>query len=58
MRNSQSCARAITYKQYEKFKAKNLLKLVIKYRDYRLALIMIEELNLKQYISTVYDDWC
>lgn len=31
---------------------------MLKFRDYKLALLMIEQLNLKQYISLVYDDWC
>jgi hypothetical protein len=43
----------------EKFKAKNVLKLVLKYRDYGLALKMIEILgNLKGYQPLVYEDWC
>lgn len=42
LRNSPNCARAITYKQFEKFKAKNILKLMLKFRDYRLALLLIE----------------
>jgi hypothetical protein len=58
LRNSQCCPRAITYKQFEKFKAKNILKLLLKFRDYRLALLIIEHLDLKQYVSMVYDDWC
>ena len=52
------CARGITFKQFEKFKAKNILKLLLKYRDYNLALAIIEQLNLKQYVSQVYEDWC
>lgn len=58
LRNSTNCARAITYKQFEKFKSKNILKLLLKFRDYRLALLMIDQLGLKQYVSMVYDDWC
>jgi hypothetical protein len=42
LRNSQNCGRAITYKQFEKFKSKNILKLLLRFRDYRLALLMIE----------------
>lgn len=49
LRNSTMSGRAITYKQFEKFKAKNILKLLLKQRDYKLALTMIEQLNLKQY---------
>ena len=51
-------ARAITFKQLEKFKPKNILKLLLKYRDYQLALTVIEQLNLKQYVSSVYEEWC
>ena len=58
LRNSPNCARAITYKQFDKFKAKNVLKLMLRFRDYHLAIVMIEHLNLKQYLSMVYDDWC
>ena len=58
LRNSSNCSRALTYKQFEKFKPKNILKLLLKFRDYRLALLMIDQLNLKQYIPLVYDDWC
>jgi hypothetical protein len=58
LRNSINCGRAITYKQFERFKAKNILKLMLKFRDYRLALLMIDQLSLKQYQSMVYDDWC
>jgi hypothetical protein len=58
LRNSQNCARAMTMRQFEKVKAKNVLRMLLKFRDYRLALVMIEQLNLKQYTSLVYDDWC
>jgi hypothetical protein len=58
LRNSQNCGRAMTYKQFEKVKAKNVLKLLLKFRDYRLSLLMIDQLNLKQYVPLVYDDWC
>ena len=67
LRNSQNvsrlvltlqCARAITFKQFEKFKAKNVLRLLLKHRDYKLALQVIEQLNLKQYAPMVYEDWC
>jgi hypothetical protein len=58
LRHSSNCARAITYKQFEKLKAKNVLKLLMKYRDYKLAIQLIEVLNLKQYLPQVYEDWC
>ena len=34
-----------------------MIKLLLKYRDYRLAILVIEQLNLKE-LSTVYEDWC
>ena len=30
----------------------------MKYGDYKLATTMIDVLNLKQYLPTVYEDWC
>jgi len=48
----------MTYKQFEKFKAKNVLRLLLKHRDYKLALQIVEHLNLKQYAPMVYEDWC
>lgn len=42
LRNSINCARAITYKQFLSIKSKNFLKLLLKFRDYRLALVMID----------------
>ena len=57
MRHSPTFARAITYSQLDKFKAKNIIKLLIKYRDYKLAILVIEQLNLKN-LSVVYEDWC
>lgn len=47
LRHSNECSRAITYRQFEKFKAKKMLSLLYKYRDYKLALIMIDNLNYK-----------
>ena len=47
LRNSPLCARAITFKQIDKFKPKNVLRLLLKYRDYKLAITMIDMLNLK-----------
>ena len=42
MRNSPQFSRAITYTQLDKFKPKNMIKLLIKYRDYKLAILVIE----------------
>lgn len=30
----------------------------MKYGDYKLAVTMIDILNLKQYLPIVYEDWC
>lgn len=30
----------------------------MKWRDYKLAVKLIEVLNLKQYLPQVYEDWC
>jgi len=57
IRNSKECARAITYKQLEKFKHKNILKLLLKFRDYKLAIQLIDLLNLKQSLNMVYEEW-
>mmetsp|Transcript_23833 Transcript_23833/g.31908 ORF Transcript_23833/g.31908 Transcript_23833/m.31908 type:complete len:181 (-) Transcript_23833:1368-1910(-) len=57
MRHSAHFARAITYTQLDKYKAKNIIRLLIKYRDYKLAILVIEQLNLKN-LSVVYEDWC
>ena len=56
MRNSPNFARAITFQQLKNFKAKNIIKMLLKYRDYRLAILVIEQLNLKN-LPIVYEDW-
>jgi hypothetical protein len=57
LRHSQICARAITYQQFAKYKPKRMLKLLYKYRDYKHALTLIDNLNFKQYLPQVYEDW-
>jgi hypothetical protein len=57
LRHSTICPRAITYQQFEKYKPKNMLKLFYKFRDYKQALTLIDNLNLKQYLPQVYEDW-
>lgn len=57
MRHSQVCARAVTYQQFEKYKPKRMLKLLYKFRDYKHALTLIDNLNFKQYLPQVYEDW-
>ena len=57
LRNSEICGRAVTYQQFEKYKPKRMLKLLYKFRDYKHALTLIENLNFKQYLPQVYEDW-
>jgi len=57
LRHSKVCARAITYNQFEKYKPKRMLKLLYKFRDYPLALTLIDNLDFKQYLPQVYEDW-
>ena len=35
-----------------------MLRQLLKYRDYKMALQMIDYLSLKQYTPQVYEDWC
>lgn len=57
LRNAKNLPRAITYTQFEVFKAKNIVKLLLKHRDFALAALVIEHLNLTN-ISSVYEEWC
>lgn len=57
LRNAKNLARAITYHQFKTFKAKNIVKLIIKHREFALASFVIEQLNLTN-ISSVYEEWC
>jgi len=50
--------RAITYKQLQSFKAKNMVKLLLKYRDYQIAITMVEQLDKKKLLSSIYEEWC
>lgn len=34
-----------------------MLKLLYKFRDYKHALTLIDNLNFKQYLPQVYEDW-
>jgi hypothetical protein len=47
IRNSATCARAITYNQFKQLKPKALLTQLLLFRDYQLAMDMIENLDLK-----------
>jgi len=58
LRNSSNCARAITYNQFKQLKPKTILSQLLLFRDYQLAMDMIEQLDLKQYTYMIYDYWC
>ena len=57
MRYSDNFARAITFAELKVFKPKNVVRLLLKFRDYRLAIKVIELLNLKS-LHLVYEDFC
>lgn len=50
--------RAITYKQLLSFKAKNMVKLLLKYRDYQNSITLVEQLDKKKLLSSIYENWC
>jgi flagellar basal body P-ring protein FlgI len=58
IQHSKILSRAITYKQFSDFKAKNMVRLLLKYRDYGLAENLVTLLNKKSLMSTIYEDWC
>jgi hypothetical protein len=58
LRHSDNLPRLITTTQAEKFKHKNLLKMCMKYRDYAMALELVEQMNMRHLLSTVYEEWC
>jgi hypothetical protein len=58
LRHSKVFPRSITNVQASKFKAKNLLRMTIKYRDYALALQLVDQANMRHMMSSVYEDWC
>ena len=57
LRNSSRMPRAITYHQLKSLKPKNILPLLLKYRDFALATIVVEMLRLNK-LNVVYEDWC
>jgi hypothetical protein len=57
LRNSTKMSRAITYHQLKSFKPKNLLPLLLKYRDFALATMLVEMLRLDK-LNLVYEEWC
>ena len=58
LRHSQVFPRTITFKQGDKLKSKNLLKLIVKYRDYATGLQMVDHFNMRHLMSAIYEDWC
>jgi len=58
MRNSRIMPRAITYVQFQNFKAKNVVRILLKYRDYKLAIKLAEQLSKRNILSSIYEDWC
>lgn len=58
LRHSGLMPRAITFKQLAAFKAKNMVKLLLKYRDYQIAITLVEQLDKKKLLSSIYEDWC
>lgn len=58
LQNSRILSRAITYNQFVTFKAKNIVPLLLKYRDYGLAETLVTLLNKKNLMSAIYEDWC
>ena len=46
----------ITYQQYKKIKAKEFVRLLLKYHHHFLAFEICQYLDLKD-ISMVYEDW-
>lgn len=57
LRNSAKMSRAITFHQMKSFKPKNLLPLLLKYRDFALATMVVEMLRLDK-LNLVYEEWC
>ena len=57
LRNSSKMSRAITYHQLKQLKPKNLLPLLLKYRDFALATVLVEMLRLDK-LNVVYEEWC
>jgi len=58
LRHSKVFCRSITKAQADKVKPKNLLRFTVKYRDYSLALQLVELANMRHLMSNVYEDWC
>jgi hypothetical protein len=62
LRNSSRMPRAITYHQLMSAKPEHVIPLLLKYRDFALATIIIEMLELDKEqrvsLSVVYEEWC
>ena len=57
IRNSAVFAREITFKQFKHIKAKAFIGRLLKYHDYKLAILVCEQLNLRN-LNAIYEDWC
>jgi len=57
LRNSSRMPRAITFHQLKSLKPKNILPLLLKYRDFALATVIVEMLRLNK-LNVVYEEWC
>jgi hypothetical protein len=44
-------SRAVTFEQFKKIKVKNWIKMLVKYRDYDNAILLVEELGKKKLLS-------
>lgn len=57
LRNSARMSRAITYHQFKSLKPKNLLPMLLKFRDFALATTVVEMLRLDK-LNLIYEEWC
>lgn len=57
IRHSEKCPRAITYEQFEKYKPRKVLNLLLKYRDYKTAIALVDNLGIQSHLQLVYEDW-
>ena len=35
-----------------------MVKLLLKYRDYANAIVLVEQLDKKKILSSIYEEWC
>lgn len=58
LRNSRFLPRLLTWTQMKQFKARQIIKLLLKYRDYQNAIALVDLLDKKKYLSMIYEEWC